>query len=99
MHMMITEIAKFNKNRKLLYWTSKNKQTNKKQFLFPLSTHCPTSKKQKEKEWVFPSSQNTEKMRGKESEVFVIFISSVYFVFLFLFIFRSGPDVPDRVNV
>ena len=39
------------------------------------------------------------KIRGKESEFFVIFISSVYFVFLLLFIFRSGPDVPDRVNV
>ena len=39
------------------------------------------------------------KMRGKESEFFVIFISSLYFVFLLLFIFRRGPDVPDRVNV
>ena len=46
---MITEIAKFNKNRKLLYWTSKNKQTNKNQFLFPLSTHCPTSKTKQNK--------------------------------------------------
>ena len=97
---MITEIAKFNKNRNLLYWTSKKKK-KKNQFLFPLSTHCTTSNKNKKKNKRMSLAIITEylKMRGKESEFFVIFISSLYFVFLLLFIFRRGPDVPDRVNV